>query len=233
MMKRAFKYYSVIWAVLFVLFNVIAFVSAGWAGHEKYTSSFWTGYVLIAATLIGQLVCGYFALKNDDFKKTFYHISLITTSYTGLILSFIFGGFCMLISQLPYWVGIILCAIVLAFNIIAVVKAAAAIEIVSNIDDKIKAETFFVKSLTVEAEGLSLRAQSEAVKAECKKVYEAVRYSDPMSNPALASLESNITVTFSKFTKTVAEENAEQAAELADEIMILLSDRNKKCKLLK
>lgn len=233
MMKRAFKYYSMIWAVLFVLFNIISFVSAGWAGHEKYTSSFWTGYALIAVTLIGQLVCGYFALKSNDFKKTFYHISLITTSYTGLILSFIFGGFCMLISQLPYWVGIILCAIVLAFNIIAVVKAAAAIEIVSNIDDKIKAETFFVKSLTAEAEGLTARAQSETVKGECKKIYEAVRYSDPMSNPALASLENDITVKFSKLTKAVTEDNADQAIRLADEITILLSDRNKKCKLLK
>ena len=72
-MKRAFKYYSMIWAVLFVLFNIISFVSAGWAGHEKYTSSFWTGYALIAVTLIGQLVCGYFAFKNNDLEKTFYH----------------------------------------------------------------------------------------------------------------------------------------------------------------
>ena len=46
-MKKLFKSYFAIWAVLLVLFNIIAFVSAGWTGQEKYTSSFWVGYVSI------------------------------------------------------------------------------------------------------------------------------------------------------------------------------------------
>ena len=48
----------------------------------------------------------------------------------------------MIISPLPYWVGIILCAIVLAFNTIAVVKATAVIDIVSSIDEKVKENTY-------------------------------------------------------------------------------------------
>jgi len=139
----------------------------------------------------------------------------------------------MLISPLPYWVGIILCAIVLAFNIIAVVKATAAIDIVGGIDEKIKESTLFIKSLTVDAESLMSRAQSEAVKAECKKVYEAVRYSDPMSNNALASVESEITITFAKLSEAAMDDNAEVVSALASALLALLGDRNKKCKLLK
>lgn len=131
-MKKVFKFYSIIWAVLLALFNVISFVSVGWAGISKYTPSFWIGYVFITLSFVGQIVCAYFALKDDDIKKTFYNISLIFTSYTGLILSFIFGGLCMLLSPLPYWVGIILCTIILGFNVIAVVKATAVIDIVRN-----------------------------------------------------------------------------------------------------
>ena len=85
-MKKAFRYYLIIWSVTFALFNVIAFVSVGWAGQEKYTASFWIGYVSITLAFIGQIVCAYFALKESDIKKTFYNVSLITTSYTGLIL---------------------------------------------------------------------------------------------------------------------------------------------------
>lgn len=232
-MKKVFKFYSIIWAVFLALFNVISFVSVGWAGISKYTPSFWIGYVFITLSFIGQIVCAYFALKDDDIKKTFYNISLISTSYTGLILSFVFGGLCMIISPLPYWVGIILCAIVLAFNIIAVVKASAVIDIVSDIDEKVKESTLFIKSLTVDAESLMSRAKSEAVKAECKKVYEAVRYSDPMSNDAFASVESDITIKFSKFSEAVVSEDSEAVVTLAEEIIILLGDRNKKCKLLK
>lgn len=232
-MKKVFKFYSAVWAVLLALFNVISFVSVGWAGIPKYTSSFWIGYVFITLSFIGQIVCAYFALKDDDIKKTFYNISLISTSYTGLILSFVFGGLCMIVSPLPYWVGIILCAIVLAINIITVVKASAVVDIVGEIDNKVKTKTFFIKSLTVDAESLISRAKSENIKAECKKVYEAVRYSDPMSNGALASIENDITIKFSKLSDAVVSEDSEAVVILADEITILLGDRNKKCKLLK
>ena len=232
-LKKVFKFYSVIWAVLLALFNVISFVSVGWAGIPKCTLSFWIGYVFITLSFVGQIVCAYFALKDDDIKKTFYNVSLISTSYTGLILSFVFGGLCMIISPLPYWVGIILCAIVLVINIIAVIKASAAVDIVSKIDDKVKTKAFFTKSLTVDAESLIARAKNETIKAECKKVYEAVRYSDPMNNNALASIESDITIKFSKFFEAVVSEDSETVVTLADEIIILLGDRNKKCKLLK
>lgn len=232
-MKKVFKFYSAVWAILLALFNVISFVSVGWAEIPKYTPSFWVGYTFITLSFIGQIVCAYFALKDNDIKKTFYNVSLISTSYTGLILSFVFGGLCMIISPLPYWVGIILCAIVLAFNIIAVVKATAAIDIVGGIDKKVKEDTFFIKSLTVDAESLISRAKSENIKAECKKVYEAVRYSDPMSNNALASIEEDIAIKFPRFSEAVISEDLETVVMLADEIIVLLGDRNKKCKLLK
>ncbi len=232
-MKKTFKFYSVIWAVLLVLFNVISFVSVSLVGQEKYTASFWIGYVLITLTFIGQFICTCFALNDNNLKRVFYKISLITTSYTGLILSFVFGGLCMLISSLPYWIGVLLCTIVLALNITAVVKATVAINIVSRVDDKIKVQTFFVKSLIVDAEGLIARAQSEVVKTECKKVYEAVRYSDPMSNDALASVEREITAKFSEFVEKVKADNAENVVAIAEELVLLIGDRNEKCRLLK
>ena len=232
-MKKVFKFYSTIWAVLFVLFNVISFVFVGWEGVEKYTSSFWIGYVFITLSFFGQIICAYFALKDEDIKKTFYNVSLIKTSYTGLILSFVFGGLCMLISPLPYWVGIILCSIILAFNVIAVVKTSMAIDVVGNIDEKVKANICFIKSLAVDAESLIARGKNETLKAACKQVYEAVRYSDPMSNDALASIEGDITIKFSKFSEAVISEDSETVVTLADEIIILLGDRNKKCRLLK
>lgn len=232
-MKKVMKFYCVIWAILLALFNVISFVSVGWAETPKYTPSFWIGYIFITIAFIGQLICTYFALKDNDSKKTFYNISLISISYTGLILSFIFGGLCMIISPLPYWIGIILCAIALGLNAIAVVKASAAIDIVCEIDEKVKERTFFIKSLTVDAENLISRAKSEAVKAECKKVYEAVRYSDPMSSNALASIESEITIKFANFSNAVVSDDTGVTVEYATELVILIGERNKKCRFLK
>ena len=232
-MNKRFNLYMIYWAVLFVLFNVIAFVSVGWEGQEKYTPSFWIGYVFITVMFIGQLICSYVSFKDDSAKKLFYNISLIRISYIGLIVSFVVGGLCMLISPLPYWVGVIICTIVLVLNVLSVLKATAAISEIERIDTKVKTQTFFIKSLTVDADTLMACAKSETAKAECRKVYEAIRYSDPMSNDALASVESQITVKFSELSYAVKEDNAEKVAEIANEVVILVGDRNKKCKLLK
>ena len=232
-MKKTFNFYAILWAVLLVLFNVIAFVSVGWAGQEKYTASFWIGYIFISLSFVGNLICAHQAFKTDTLQKLFYGISVAHASYVGLVLSFVFGGLCMLISPLPYWVGVILCAIVLAVQILSVIKAQAAVELVTQTDAKIKTQTFFIKSLTVDADTLLAQAKSEAVKAKCRKVYEAVRYSDPMSNAALASVEGQITVKFTELSEAVRTDDIKKVAEIANEVVILVGARNQKCKLLK
>lgn len=232
-MKKRFGMYAAAWAVLLALFNVISFVSVGWAGYEKYTVSFWIGYGLITAAFVGQLICAFAALKEENSQKLFYKISLIRISYTGLVTMFIVGGLCMVISPLPYWVGAIVCAIVLAVNVLALIKASAAAQEVERIDRKVKAQTFFIKSLTVDAETLLARAKSEEAKVQCKKVYEAIRYSDPMSSELLAAEERQIAERFAALSMAVAEDDARTVFAVTEEILLLLKDRNNKCRMLK
>ena len=232
-MKKNFKFYVIAWAALLALFNVIAFVSVGWAGQEKYTPSFWMGYAFITISFIGQLVFANIAFKADTAKKAFYNISVFQTSYAGLIVSFIVGGLCMLISPLPYWVGAIVCMIVLVLNIFASVKPVAAVAEIERIDEKIQTQTFFIRSLTVDAETLMEQANSPAVRAECNKVYEAIRYSDPMSHDALASVETQITLKFEEFSGIVQTDDIENVVTAAKELVVLVENRNKKCMLLK
>lgn len=233
-MKKSFKLYAAVWAILLAVFNVICFVTPNeLAGFTKLDSTFWVAYAFITAAFLGQLLCAYFALRADTAKKLFYHLPLITVSYTGLIVMLVFGAITLLIPNLPSWIGAVGCVIVLAFTAIAVVKASGASAIVEKIDEKVKTQTSFIKNLTVEAEGLVARAKSGAVRAECERVYEAVRYSDPMSNDALSVIESKITVKMDEFSSAVGADDAEKAKEIANGIIILVGDRNKKSKALK
>lgn len=232
-MKKGFKIYAIAWAILLALFNVIAFVSPGWTGIEKYTSSFWIGYVFITLCFIGNLICANSAFKADSARKLFYNTPLITISYTALIVSFVVGGLCMVLPNLPYWVGVIVCAIVLALFAVAIVKASAAAELVERIDEKVKIQSSFIRNMTAEAESLMARAQSPEAKAACKKVYEALRYSDPMSSEELSVIEAKITVKVDELSSNVVGNRTEQAKEIADEIVVLVGDRNKKCRALK
>lgn len=232
-MKKRFGIYVLIWAVLLALFNVIAFVSPGWIWFEKYGASFWVGYAFITVTFFGQLACAWFALREERASKLFYKVSLIATSYTGLIVTFVVGGLCMLISPLPYWVGAIVCSVVFAANVVAIVKAAVAVDEVQKIDDKVKVRTGFIRKLTLDAEALVANAKDAAVKAECKKVYEVIRYSDPMSDSELADIENKIAEKFAKFADAVKSDSTKVVCELSAELFVLVSERNNECKLLK
>lgn len=230
-MNRNFKYYIAAWAVLAVIFNVIAFATPAVAGASKFDGAFWSGYVLIMLALIGQLVCAYFAFKAKSKEQIFLRLSLVTVSYSALILSFVVGAACMLIPNLPNWVGIILCALILGFTAVSVIKANAAVELVRETDARVKEKTAFIRMMTVEADNLMARAQTDEAKAMCKKVYEALRYSDPMSCNALSGTEAEISEKFSAFAAAV--KNGENASELADDLLALIGDRNRMCKVMK
>lgn len=231
-MKRSFKFYAAAWAVVLVLFNIIVFAVNDFDLSYK-EAPFWLGYGLVTVTLIGQLICGYVALKDNNATKTFYRISLVSASYSGLFAAFVTGAIGMANPDEPLWFFVILCAVCLAGNALAIIKAAAAVGEVERIDQKIKQQTFFIKSLTIDADTLMATAKSDAVKEDCKKIYEAIRYSDPMSSEMLAGVEGQITVKFAAMSDAVAADDAQAVSAAAAELLILLKDRNNKCKLLK
>lgn len=234
-MKKNFKFYALIWAILLAVWCAIVFlVRPVIPGYViNYDARFWIAFVFIVASFIGNLVCAFSAFKAENLKKMFLNLPLITVSRAALIVMLVVGSGLMLIPNCPAWVAAIVCIVVLAFNAIAVVKAVWAADTVNRVDEKVKVQTSYIKNLTVDTESILARAKSEPIKTECKKVYEAVRYSDPMSDESLSVIEAKITVKVDELASAVGADDAEKAKQIADEIVILVGDRNKKCKALK
>lgn len=166
-------------------------------------------------------------------QKLFYRIPLITISYSATIVSVIVGALCMAIPFIPTWIGVIICLLILSFSAVSVLGAHTATDLVSKADDRRKMQTFFIKSLTVDAQTLMGRAASEDAKAEVKKVYEAVRYSDPMSNDALSGIERDIASHFTILSEAVENNDLSEIKHAANDVIVLVNNRSQKCKLLK
>ena len=228
---KKFGVYSAIWAIVLGIFNLIVFLTPNEAGDMyKFGGAFWVGYIAITVAFVAQLVCAFFALREKNQTKLFYNIPLIKISYTGLVIMLIAGTLCMAIPNLPNWIGIIACALVLLFNAIALIKASAAARVVAGIDEKVAVETSFIKGLTAEAELLT-SAAAEELRATAKKVYEAIRYSDPVS--ASTQMDADIQRQFTAFRDAVTAADAELAAALSQTLLELLDRRNQICKLSK
>lgn len=176
-MKKGIKFYLPCWAIALAVFNVITFAVPITVNVNKFTLSFWIGYTFITLMFIAQLVCSVVFFKQENNDKRFLNIPVISLSYTALIVSIIVGAVAMAVPFVPYWVGIILDVLIVAFYAIAIISSKAAADTIENIDKKVKAQTFFIKSLTVDAESLLNQSKSDETKAIAKKVYEVIRYS--------------------------------------------------------
>lgn len=232
-MKKNFKFYVISWVLLLIIFNVISIISPGWITIEKTTPSFWIGYAFINVAFIGQLICAWMAFKEDSAKKTFYNISLFTVSYAGLISTLVVGIICMIISPLPYWIGAIICPLILVVNIVAFIKAKIAINIVADVDEKVDRATAFIYQMREESESLLARAKGDDIKTVCKKVCDAFKFSDPMSKSDLVSVELEIKKHFDLLKKAITEGNLEVVTLESEEVLALIAERNNKCKIKK
>ncbi len=233
-MSKNVKLYAVVWIILVALFNAIVFITPSeYNGVDKFTDTFWIGYTLVTIAFIGQLVCSYIGLKEDNLTKVFYNIPLLRISVVGLVVSIIAGAVLMAIPTVESWIAAIICLVILGLVAIATIKAEVAGDVVSAIDNKIKAQTFFIKNLTVDAQNLLARANTPETKAVVNKVYEAIRYSDPMSNENLNDIESRIGYEFKTFEMAVKNGDVAIVNSQAEELLILINNRNNKCKALK
>ena len=233
-MKKEFKFFGITWLVGFILFNAVTFlipnVVLGVSRFDKPV--FWITYALITATYIGQFIISYKFMKAG-MKKKFLKISLLQTGYAAIIASSVVGIVFMIIPVIPTWIGAIVCLLIAGYYTIACVKASVAADVISSIDDKVKEKTAFIKNATVDVENILARATIETFKTEIKKVYEALKYSDPMSTGSLREIEKDIETKILELKAAVSSNSESALLDIVKEALILIKERNAKCKLLK
>lgn len=231
-MKKDFKYFGITLLVGFLLFNAVVFLIPneimGITRFDKV--GFWVSYALVTLSFVAQLIIAYKFVKEDSHSKRFLNIPLLSTGYISIVVSVVVGALFLIVPILPSWVGGILCSLVVAYFAIACVKASTASDIVTQIDEKVKAKTAFVRTATIELDGILARAMGDT-QSEVKKVYEAIRYSDPMSTPELDSIESEISQNIKLLKEAVKSQS--DTTNIITELLLLIKERNNKCKIMK
>lgn len=203
----------------------------------KYDAAFYIGLV---TALLGFALATVAVLKlklDESKEKNFLRLTVLRLSYTISVMSVILAAAYMFVLPrfvtTPVWLGGVFSVLVVAFGVIALIKTNTATELVEKVGKEVKEKTFFIKSLTVDADVLVSKAQSEETKTVAKKVYEAVRYSDPMSSDKLTGVETRIENLFFEFKSAVSSNNTAMAKQIGTELLETIEERNKKCKMLK
>lgn len=233
-MKKYFKYYAICWVITLAMFNVVVFVIAGnTIGLANAGASFWIAYAFITLVFCGNLGCSALFFKEENKNKTFLKLSVMHYAFCALAVSLIVGAIAMAIPQIPYWVGIVIDVLVLAFYAIAITKAVAAADIINTVEQKVSEKTAYIRRLTLDAKSLVSDAKLDETKKLAKNVYEAIRFSDPMSTPQLNEIETRIGNEFAAFSEAVKNDDFDLATTSSEELISLVNERNNKCVKIK
>lgn len=231
-MNKEKKYYLISWILLVALFNIICFVTPSELyGYDKYAGAFWPGYGFIMLTFVIHLAFTMSALSADGSKKKILNAPLIVIGFFEILIMVVVGGACMAIPGISYWVGIIACAVILVLSIVFMLGAKVVGENTYNANITLNANVSLFRDITAEAETLMTKANTQEAKTCAKKIVDAVRYSDPMSDVSLASEEHAIQAMIREISAIIG--NNSELAQIntkTAQLLELIEMRNLKCK---
>lgn len=222
MKKNKGMAYAVL-GIAFALFNVIAF-----AIPTVKTSTFWVAYVFTSVAFISQIAIWKFAFKGaDTLKSKFLGIPLISVGITYLIVQIIAFVVFVALPLTASWIAIVVCALILGISAIYLIGTETGREEINRVEEKVEKKVFFIKSLQVDIEMLANSETDIDTKAALTRLAEKIRFSDPMSSDALADLEAEI------IEKVKELKTADNKSEIITVLDSLITERNKKAKILK
>lgn len=169
--------------------------------------------------------------SNKTLKSKFLGLPLLLVAYRFLILEFIwtvinYALATQVHTDLLGVIAIVLSVIFFGIGLTVLLASQVSINIVSEVEEKIKAKVEFIKTTQTEVELLALKTSDKAIQQKIKVLAEKIRFSDPISHPALSEIEQEITAKIIVL-KTALIQNDPSVLTLIDEITNLIIVRNK------
>lgn len=213
-------------AVTLAVYNLIAFVIP-----FAHTGAFWVSYAFTMVAFAVVAASIYIAfIKNPDAKSRFYGfpIARIGVIYGGvqLVASLIVMA---LAKWVIWWIPVLVYAIGLGVAVIGLVGAEVVVAEIQTQDDKLKKDVSVMRALQSKIGQIAADSDDAAIKA----LADEFCYSDPVSSEAIAEAEANLADVVDQLQAAYVDGDADAMAQLCRKASVLLSERNRLCKLNK
>lgn len=216
----------VVAAVLLAIYNLIAFVVP-----FAHTAAFWISYGFTMAAFLVVAAAVYMAfVKDPDAKSRFYGFPIARIGVIYGIAQLIASLVVMALAQwTPWWIPTVVYAIGMGVAVIGLVSAEAIVDEIQTQDMKRKDNTDMMRALQSKVSQIASQTTDAAIKA----LAEEIRYSDPVSNAAIADAEADLAAAVDQLQAAFVDGDDEAVAQLCRKSMALLTERNRLSKLNK
>ena len=217
-------------ALLFVVYTLIVLAVPFAKG-----GMFWLTYLFTAVAFGVQAYVFKLSFEKEaGAKSKFYGFPIARVGVLYLAVQIVLGLVFMALARVaPLWLALVLYLALLAAAAVGMIATDSIRDEVERQDTQLKKDVATMRALQSKATALPARCEDATAKAALEKLAEEFRYSDPVSAPALADLETDMAATMEELSAAVTDGDNAAVLALCKKISATLAERNRLCKLNK
>ena len=212
-----------VFGIVFAIYNLIVFLFL-----KPETPVFWMSYGFMVLAFALQILGMYLAFKEFSVQAIFFGIPLAQFTlyyfFAELFMSFVFMLFQNITWKIPLVLQVILLAVYAIVAIVSVFVRDASVAA----KDKVQSSASVMRLNVVDIEMLRDVAEDPELKNQLRRLAEAVRYSDPMTNDMIADVDARIRQETMALQTYCEDNDVDAAKESCAKLQRLYVERNKK-----
>lgn len=226
--KSVIAIYAILLVVYVIAFLIIPF--------NKIAAS-WISFAFTIIAIAGSLLIFNFAFNaKETLVSKIYGYPIFRVGAVYALAQLSLGVVICIIAAfvaVPYWVALLLSIILLGAAAIGVIVTDNTRDLVEHVDEATVADTENVTHFQISIAGIVDCCEDGALKAELKKLDEAFRFSDPVSNAHTKESEEKLGILLDELKVFVENNNSDDATAHIKKISNALAERNRICKATK
>lgn len=214
---------GIVCLVVFLIYNLLVFLM-----FRGFNAVFWVSYGFMLAVYLLHIVCVLGILGDVSARAVFFGIPLGVLSVYFVGAEFLTSMVFMLIRhRAGVKAAVLVQAVLLCLFVVMILAAVMTRDAVSHMASGTEERVRFIKGMNTDVEMLLRRSGDLSVKGALKKLSETIKYSDPMSNSAVADQERRIMQSLSELRVRFDAGDMVAVQELCPAIELLFAERNK------
>lgn len=210
--------------VFLAVFNVVFFV----VGGVEHVASVWIAYGFIHFAYIMVLTTSLLTRKGSC--SAIFGMSLYSISAAYFFVAFIVGLIFILIAGESYKASLVVQVVIAGIYAVILLATLIANEHTADNVAKHEKEVFYIKDTAAKLKALIGKASDKKANKEIEKAYDAAHASPTKSIAAVQEIENRIGCVIFELREAVKQDDSAQITVIAQEIVELIEERNRKIK---
>ncbi len=220
--------------IVFAVFTTILFLTVNKFCPKRLDSGvFWLAFVFAVPVNLLAAV-GLHLWSNHKDSSDIVQLPAIYLVIAGGAIAYLLSGIIFMYFNInKFLVPVIVELLITAAYVIVAMFMMFGTDYITETQKQTKQKVLYVRMLQADVEDCIPKATTPEVRKALTAFAEKVHYSDPMSHPSLAGIEGELSSTVTKISMALAQGDNDLATSLIATGEELLSQRNRRCIMLK